>query len=182
MLPTLLTPRLRLRPLEEADVPALFALFSNPAALRFWGHAPFSSIAEAQALVQEARAHAREGTNLRWGVERQDAPDRLIGTASLYALVPAHRRGEVGFILWPDVWGHGYGREVVKGLVAHAFGALHLYRLEADVDPRNAASLRTLEGCGFRREGYLRGRYHLGGEVQDSVLLGLLAPEWPEAP
>ena len=174
MLPTLLTPRLRLRPLDEADVPALFALFSNPTALRFWGHAPFASVSEAEALVQEAHTHARAGTNLRWGVERKDAPDRLIGTGSLYAVVREHRRCEVGFILSPDVWGHGYGREIVRALIEHAFSALQLHRLEADVDPRNIASLRTLERCGFRREGYQRGRYHLGGEVQDSVLLGLL--------
>ncbi|MGZ5443472.1 MAG: GNAT family N-acetyltransferase [Thermoanaerobaculia bacterium] len=55
-----------------------------------------------------------------------------------------------------------------------AFQTLGLHRLEADVDPRNTASIRCLERLGFRREGYARERYHLGGEVQDAVLYGLL--------
>jgi RimJ/RimL family protein N-acetyltransferase len=54
-------------------------------------------------------------------------------------------------------------------------------RIEADVDPRNLPSLRTLEALGFRREGYLRQRWQVGGELQDSVLMGLLASDWPSA-
>jgi RimJ/RimL family protein N-acetyltransferase len=63
-------------------------------------------------------------------------------------------------------------------LLDHAFGALCLHRIEADVDPRNTPSLRTLERLGFVREGYLRQRWAVGGERQDSVLLGLLASDW----
>jgi ribosomal-protein-alanine N-acetyltransferase len=56
---------------------------------------------------------------------------------------------------------------------------MQLRRIEADVDPRDAAALHTLEGAGFRREGYLRQRWLIDGEVQDSVLMGLLAVDWP---
>ena len=51
-------------------------------------------------------------------------------------------------------------------------------RIEVDVDPRNLPSLRTLEALGFLREGYLRQRWQVGGELQDSVLMGLLANDW----
>jgi RimJ/RimL family protein N-acetyltransferase len=39
-----------------------------------------------------------------------------------------------------------------------AFEDLGLHRLEADTHPDNAASLRSLERLGFRREGLLRER------------------------
>jgi RimJ/RimL family protein N-acetyltransferase len=65
-----------------------------------------------------------------------------------------------------------------RALVNHAFGELNLHRLEADVDPRNLASIRLLERLGFQREGYLRERHHMNGEVQDAVLYGLLHHEW----
>jgi RimJ/RimL family protein N-acetyltransferase len=71
--------------------------------------------------------------------------------------------------------------EALRLLVDFAFGSLGLHRLEADVDPRNGPSLRLLERLGFRREGLLRERYHAQGEIQDSVILGLLAPEWQQA-
>jgi [ribosomal protein S5]-alanine N-acetyltransferase len=59
-------------------------------------------------------------------------------------------------------------------LIDHAFEDLKLHRIEADVDPRNTASLRLLERLGFRREGHLRERYFKDGEIQDSVMFGLL--------
>ncbi|MGH8430561.1 MAG: GNAT family N-acetyltransferase, partial [Solimonas sp.] len=59
-----------------------------------------------------------------------------------------------------------------------AFGTPNLRRLEADVDPRNANSLRILGKLGFRREGLLRERWNVGGEIQDTVFLGLLARDW----
>jgi ribosomal-protein-alanine N-acetyltransferase len=62
--------------------------------------------------------------------------------------------------------------------LAHAFGPLGLRRVEADVDPRNAASCRLLERLGFRREGLLRERWRVNGETCDSALFGLLAREF----
>lgn len=35
-----------------------------------------------------------------------------------------------------------------------------------------------LERLGFEREGYLRERYHVNGELQDAVLYGLLRRDW----
>jgi RimJ/RimL family protein N-acetyltransferase len=63
-------------------------------------------------------------------------------------------------------------------LLNYSFNELNLHRLEADVDPRNAASIRTLEKLGFRQEGYLRERWLVGGGIQDSLFYGLLRSEW----
>jgi RimJ/RimL family protein N-acetyltransferase len=94
------------------------------------------------------------------------------------ALSLPNRRGELGFALRRDAWGRGYVREILPVLVAWAFGPLGLHRLEADVDPRNEASIRALERLGFRVEGRLRDRWQVTGEVQDTLILGLLEPEW----
>ena len=177
MLPTLTTPRLHLRALDEADVPALFRLFSTASALHYWSHVPFAHPDQAAALLKSAQAGIESGTSLRWGVAEASDLAQVIGTASLYQIDLDNRRAEVGFILAPALWGRGYGGEVIGALIGYAFSSLALYRLEADVDPRNTASLRALERHGFQREGYLRARYRVGGEVQDSVLLGLLRDE-----
>ena len=63
-------------------------------------------------------------------------------------------------------------------MIGFAFSRLGLRRLEADVDPRNVASLRLLERFGFKREGLLRERYCMNAELQDAVLLALLRREW----
>jgi RimJ/RimL family protein N-acetyltransferase len=46
------------------------------------------------------------------------------------------------------------------------------------VDPRNENSLRLLDKLGFRREGLLRERWNVAGEIQDTVFCGLLAKDW----
>jgi RimJ/RimL family protein N-acetyltransferase len=68
--------------------------------------------------------------------------------------------------------------EALQTLLTYAFEVLELRRLEADVDPRNAASIRTLERLGFKREGFLRERWHVDGEIQDALFYGLLKREW----
>ena len=87
-------------------------------------------------------------------------------------------RAEIGYCLRSAHWGRGYMGEALSALIDHAFGVLKLRRLEADVDPNNAGSLRILDRMGFQREGLLRERWNVGGEIQDSALLGLLAREW----
>jgi RimJ/RimL family protein N-acetyltransferase len=68
--------------------------------------------------------------------------------------------------------------EALIALLDFAFGTLALRRLEADVDPRNANSLRILGKLGFQREGLLRERWNVAGEIQDTAFYGLLAKEW----
>jgi [ribosomal protein S5]-alanine N-acetyltransferase len=72
--------------------------------------------------------------------------------------------------------------ETLPVLLRFAFEHLGLHRITADVDPRNASSLRAVERLGFRAEGYLRQHYRVNGEICDGVLLGLLRSEvrWPE--
>lgn len=71
-----------------------------------------------------------------------------------------------------------FATEALKALVSYAFEVMGLRRLEADVYPRNAASIRTLERLGFQREGFLRERWHVNGEIQDAIFYGLLRREW----
>ena len=178
-LPTLDGERVRLRPLSERDVPALVAVFGDPVVTRYWSTPALRDEAAAAELLAQIQTRARERFSFQWGIARR-SDDELLGTCSLYRLDFENRRSEVGFALGQAHWGRGYGSEAVRLAVAYAFDVLRFERLEADVDPRNAASLRSLERLGFSREGYLRERYHVNGEAQDSVLLGLLRREWQQ--
>jgi RimJ/RimL family protein N-acetyltransferase len=179
-LPTLDTARLRLRWLTPADVPALFAVFGDRAVCRYWSRPALPDLAAAAALQEEVAACFAARSLFQWGIAERDT-DRVVGTCTLASLSAEHRRAEVGYALAHAAWGRGYLAEALPALLAFAFDTLGLHRIEADVDPRNAPSLRALERVGFRREGLLRERYHLAGEVQDAVVYGLLRPEWAAA-
>lgn len=179
-LPTIETERLRLRWLAPADVPALFAIFGDAEVCRYWSSPPLPDTAAAEALLREIEASFTARSLFQWGIAERDS-DAVIGTCTLASLSAEHRRAEVGFALARSAWGRGYLAEALPALLAFGFDTLGLHRIEADVDPRNARSIRVLERVGFQREGFMRERYHLAGEIQDAVMYGLLRHEWAES-
>lgn len=176
-LPTITTERIALRWLTEEDVPALFAIFSEPDVMRYWSSPPLEDIAAASELFAHIQDGFRRRVLFQWGVARR-ADDRVIGTCTLFHPDLDNRRAELGYALGREHWGKGYMQEALGALLNYCFTDLKLHRLEADVDPRNATSIRTLEKLGFRQEGYLRERWLVGGGIQDSLFYGLLGSEW----
>ena len=65
-------------------------------------------------------------------------------------------------------------------VVDHCFGRLGLHRIEVNIRPENAASLRVVEKLGFRDEG-LRPRYlHIDGAWRDHLSFALTTEEVPD--
>lgn len=174
-LPTLRGDDLLLRWMTAEDVPALRAIFSDADVVRFMSVKQLTS--EAATLEFLARIHNsfRGGTLYQWGVELEQG---IVGTCTLSSINREHRRAELGFALARAFWGRGLIRRALPAVVQFAFERLDLHRIEADTDPRNVASMRTLERLGFQREGLLRERYFQFGEVQDAVVFGLLRRDW----
>lgn len=176
-LPTITAERIALRWLDERDVPALFAIFSDPDVMRYWSSPPLEKIDEAGKLLSHIQECFRRRELFQWGVAlRED--NQVIGTCTLFHPDLENRRAELGYALAREHWGNGYMQEALGALLDYSFNELNLHRLEADVDPQNASSIRTLEKLGFRREGYLRERWLVGGAIQDSLFYGLLRSEW----
>jgi RimJ/RimL family protein N-acetyltransferase len=180
MLPELPSHRLRLRQLTRADADAIFAVYSDPDSMRYWSRLPMTDVSEAREMIDRIDACRAREDLLQWGIEdRTDGA--IIGTCTLFQIDRSNGRAEIGYILRSDRWGHGYGGEAISRLLEFARSGLALRRIEADVDPNNPASLRCLEKIGFAREGYLRERWCVGGQLQDTVILGLLLREWGAA-
>jgi RimJ/RimL family protein N-acetyltransferase len=179
-LPILEGGRVRLRALSDQDIDALFTIFSNPEVMRYWSFTPLVDRDAAAALLNSTLEGFERRWLMKWGVALRDS-DELIGTVTLINLDFTHCRAEIGYALARAFWGKGYIQEALNLLIEYAFQQLELHRIEADVDPRNAASIRTLERLGFKREGFLRERWQVGGELQDALFYGLLRPEWEEA-
>ena len=169
--------RLLLRPLEGEDAPALMEIFSDPRVMHYWSTPPWTTLDQARALISDDLGALSCGKHLRLGVVLKSRGE-LVGTCSLFNLSPGCRRAEIGYALAHAHWGRGYLQEALTALLAHAFGPLGLNRIEADIDPRNLASARSLERLGFSREGLLRERWVVGEEVSDSALYGLLQRDW----
>ncbi|HKZ01739.1 MAG TPA: GNAT family N-acetyltransferase [Pyrinomonadaceae bacterium] len=176
-LPIIRASRVYLRPVVAEDADALFTIFSDPLVMRYWGTPALADRNAAMELVREIHDGFERRTMLKWGLALSDS-DALIGTTILFNLNVDNGRAEIGYCLGRAHWGKGYMHEALQAQLKYSFEILDLRRLEADVDPRNAPSIRTLERLGFQREGYLRERWHVNGEIQDTLFYGLLRRDW----
>lgn len=177
--PILTTERLVLRETAERDVEAVFAMESDPIAMRYWSKPPMQDISEAVASVQRAMGFFPARDSLRWSIARS-TDDRMLGHASLFNFNEQSGRADLGYGLARAHWGQGFMHEALVAVVDYAFGPLGARRLEADCDPDNLGSIRALERLGFVREGTMRERWVVGGQISDSAVWGLLAREWRE--
>jgi RimJ/RimL family protein N-acetyltransferase len=157
------TERLRLRPASAGDVRAFHRILSDETATAFWATPPHANVAETEAWVAAMMAiDPREGEDFVIEAEGQ-----VIGKAGFY------RFPEIGYILHPEAWGQGYAREALGPVLARAFSVHRLPSVEADVDPRNEASLKLLHRLGFEEVGRANRTWNVGGKWCDSVYLRL---------
>jgi RimJ/RimL family protein N-acetyltransferase len=177
--PTLHTGRLRLRPVDDADAGALFAMHSSAFVLRYWDGPPWEDRARAERFIAACRQMAEDAIGVRPVIERDGA---FVGWCSLSRWNPGHRSAALGYCLAEDAWGLGYATEAAGALLAWAFDALDLNRVQAETDTRNVASARVLEKLGFVREGTLREDCIVNGEVSDSWVYGLVRRQWRPPP
>ena len=174
---TIPTERLLLRPLALADVDAVFAMRSDPVVQRYGSHPPWTERQTAVDYVERNIQAMADGVHAQFAIERRE-DGVVVGTCTLFHLDAQCRSAEVGYVLLVPEWGKGYATEAVSAMLDWGFAHLDLNRVGADVDPRNTPSARAVERLGFAREGHLRERWIVGGEICDSWIYGLLAREW----
>ncbi|MFF3323538.1 GNAT family N-acetyltransferase [Streptomyces sp. NPDC002889] len=75
--------------------------------------------------------------------------------------------GAVGYGAFAHAAGRGLMREGLGLLIGHAFGPLGLHRLEANIQPGNAASLGLVRSAGFRFEGFSPDFLYIDGAWRD---------------
>ena len=171
------TRRLLMRPLHADDAPGMYAIYSDPETMRYWSSNRIAELQEAAQMVSQDLQLQFGGTAAFWAVVLPKT-GRVIGKFTLFHIDRDNRRAELGYVLNRRFWGKGYGSELLGALLQTCFEHFELHRLEADIDPDNAASLALLRKHGFREEGLGRERWLLNGEWRDSVMMALLAPAW----
>ncbi|GAA1792073.1 GNAT family N-acetyltransferase [Agromyces lapidis] len=175
--PTLETERLRLRPFADADADVLFALNSDAEVLRYWDSPPWTDRTSVERFMVGCRRMEEEGTGARVAIERK-SDQAFVGWCTFNSWNPDFKSASLGYCFTQAAWGHGYATESARAVLAWAFDALDLNRVQSETDTRNLASARVLEKLGFEREGTLREDCIVNGDVSDSWVYGLLRRDW----
>jgi [ribosomal protein S5]-alanine N-acetyltransferase len=174
------TARLHVRAVAEADLPALLAVNGDVEVTRFLPYPAWATLADGEAWLKRMNGIQAGGTALQFVIVDMQA-GHAIGTCLLFGHDEGSARAELGYVLARACWGRGLMHEALTALLGCAFTRMGLRRLEAEVNPHNAASGRALQRLGFTREGLLRQRWVDKGEAHDVEAYGLLRHEWPGA-
>lgn len=176
--PTLATERLVLREIVAADAPALFAIHSDAAAMRWFGTDPLTELAQAEKLVETFASWRRmPNPGVRWGITvRGDGI--LVGTCGLIKWNRGWQSCTLGYELAVAAQGRGLMKEALVAALSWGFERMELHRVEAQIHPDNAASIALARGLGFVEEGRGREAGFWLGEHQDLLQFGLLRREF----
>ncbi len=164
--PTLPAGDLTLRPWRDADLAAVDGLADDE--LARW-------LPEAGPPRTDADLATRRA---QWAGDRV-ASFALAVEQVVVGQVQVHLHGDgVAHLSW-GVYApfrrRGHARAAVRRVLRWCFTDLGLARVQAMVEPGNAASRATAVACGLRPEGVLRGYETLGGVRRDLAVLALLA-------
>ena len=72
----------------------------------------------------------------------------------------------------------GYTTEALQLMLRHAFVKLKLHRVEANIQPENAASIALVKRAGFVKEGYSRRYLKICGRWRDHERWAILIEDW----
>jgi RimJ/RimL family protein N-acetyltransferase len=169
----LTTPRLRIREFAPGDAPLLAAFADDPRVREF---APLGIRALAAA---ERAGRPRRGVRRAWelAVELRRGR-RLVGACDLS--LTGRGEADIGYLLAPRHWGHGYGSELARALVEFGFGTLGLRRLSAVVAIENERSRRVLENAGLRWDALLRRFVRVVGRSWDCHRYVIHREQWQD--
>ncbi len=130
------------------------------------------------AMLRLQRREARAGRMLPFGIT---VDGRLRGALTVAGITRgAYDGAHVGYWVDAQVAGRGVVTTALALALDHCFGPVGLHRVEANVRPENAASLRVVRTLGFVEEGLLRRYLFIDEAWRDHLTFALLAEDAPD--
>ena len=152
------TADLVLMPAEESLAGALCDYFRrNREFLTDYMPAWTESFFTERTQLESIRGHmenAKNRTGYRYYIMPKEEKGKIIGTIGLNNVVwGSFLSCFMGYMLDEAYINRGYMTQAVDAVANTAFNEIGLHRIEANIMPKNARSLRVAEKCGFVREG-----------------------------
>lgn len=130
----------------------------------------FFSLQYQQEVLKKEMLDYKEKTAFRFYIAPVERPTKIIGIIGLNNVVwGAFCSAFLGYKLDKEHLSRGYMTMAVEMLTKYAFEELGLHRIEANVMPKNKASLRVLEKNHFVNEGISKYYLNINGVWEDHI-------------
>ena len=107
----------------------------------------------------------------------------IVGSIGLFQIVRfSAQTSMVGYFVGAPHLQQGYATEALRLVLDLAFRKLKLHRVEASIQPHNAASLALVRRAGFVCEGYSRRLVKIAGKWRDHEQWAILVEDWRKPP
>jgi ribosomal-protein-alanine N-acetyltransferase len=179
-IPTLMTPRLTLRPFTLDDAPAVQRLAGAWEIAETTANIPYpyeDGMAEEWISTHQERFDKGEAVSLAITLSTDG---RLMGAIGLH-INESQRLAEIGYWIGKPYWNQGYATEAAQEVLRYAFEVLDLNRVQARHMTRNPASGRVMQKIGMQYEGTLRQSIFRWGKFEDAAMYSILRDEYVAA-
>jgi len=169
----------RLEPLRRDHLDGLAEVAFDPTLWQFTLARPVDR-AGLEAWLETALDNAQAGSEMPFATVDQ-ASGRPIGSTRYLAIVPEHRRFEIGWTwLATTAQRTGANREAKLLQLTHGFEQLAANRIEFKTDSLNERSRAALLGIGAQFEGVFRNHMVMpGGRLRHSAYYSVTREDWP---
>jgi ribosomal-protein-alanine N-acetyltransferase len=167
-------PAVAIRPPEPTDRDAFIAAMKASAELHRPWLTPPVTVPEFDAWLTRA---GRTDFDASLAIRPEDGA--IVGYFNISQIIRGPLQSAfLGYGGVADWSGAGYMTAALRLVLERAFTDISLHRLEANIQPGNAASIALVERCGFVREGFSERYLKIGGHWRDHARFAIRAEQW----
>ncbi|WP_231445755.1 GNAT family N-acetyltransferase [Brevibacterium zhoupengii] len=167
----------RLRPLQEDDLPYLEQWWFDPSIVVLQNHTvlprPEGGVSEQFSLWSANKDTDAVG----FSIELLET-EEFVGHVTLFARNSVNQSATLAIVLGPEFHGRGYGSDAVQLGIKYGFLQLGLNRIELQTWAFNTRGIASYTKAGFVEEGRRREAVFFNGRRHDEVIMAILKEEW----
>lgn len=167
------TKRLEIRPLSLSD----YGLWEQACLLppskttnKWDKKPPIPSKELFKKVIKRHQSQSKADQTYQWGVFEKNSK-KLVGMVDIHILERyVVQKANLGYRIFNQYWGQGYGKEAVSKIVIKGLLDLKLNRLEAVIDLENKRSIKLVKSIGLRSEGVRKNYWFQNKKWNDQIV------------
>lgn len=175
------TQRMIMRPIDDGDAEAIFAVASQPDFPRNMSWPHHTSINDTKDMIGRCKKSVAANTAVVWALEHAGNVVGILGLDTEWHFAKWRiDRAEIGYWLAPDMHSRGLMTEATIAAVTFAFDTLGMHKVVVRCLADNTPSRRVIEKCGFRFVGRAEQDVYRDGAWAAQLHYELLSSEWSD--